>query len=129
MGQTPCTYRIDVMCAVFYGVFPGQYKVSECDTHSDIGCLPCRSCQTPYFVDGGCAGSSDTVCSECTPCGPLEYEVSPCTAGNNGVQLPCNQVTEANTRISKRNSREHWVFGRTVPQVEDGFALGDASTS
>jgi hypothetical protein len=44
---------------------------------------------------------------------------------NDGVQLPCNQVTEANTRISKRNSREHWVFGRTVPQVEDGFALGD----
>ena len=52
-----------------------------------------------------------------------------CCYDNDGVQLPCNLVTEANTRISKRNSREHWVFGRTVPQVEDGFALGDASTS
>jgi hypothetical protein len=52
-----------------------------------------------------------------------------CCYDNDGVQLPCNQITEANTRISKRNSREHWVFGRTVPQVEDGFALGDASTS
>ena len=165
--QTPCTDRIDVMCSACSAECPaGQYKVSECDTHSDIGCLPCRSCQTPYFVDGGCTGSTDTICSECTPCGPLEYEVSPCTAGinrvckscednsecievtpvcentpakwwrkmnccydNDGVQLPCNQITEANTRISKRNSREHWVFGRTVPQVEDGFALGDASTS
>ena len=165
--QTPCTDRIDVMCSACSTECPaGQYKVSECDTHSDIGCLPCRSCQTPYFVDGGCTGSTDTICSECTPCGPLEYEVSPCTAGinrvckscednsecievtpvcentpakwwrkmnccydNDGVQLPCNQITEANTRISKRNSREHWVFGRTVPQVEDGFALGDASTS
>merc|ERR1712205_135482 len=94
--QTPCTDRIDVMCAACSTACPaGQYKVSECDTHSDIGCLPCRSCQTPYFVDGGCTGSTDTICSECTPCGPLEYEVSPCTGASTASVNPAKTIRSA----------------------------------
>ncbi|EGB05692.1 hypothetical protein AURANDRAFT_66169 [Aureococcus anophagefferens] len=50
-----------------------------------------------------------------------------CCEDDDVVQVPCNEQTESDVRVGKRNSRQHWVFD-VLPEVEEGYEQGDATT-
>ncbi|KAH8048828.1 hypothetical protein JL722_12293 [Aureococcus anophagefferens] len=114
---TPCTSRADAVCATCSTACQADYYiVSECGEYVDVGCEPCVSCGYPYYDAGGCSGSSDRW-----------WRQANCCEDDDGVQVPCNEQTESDVRIGKRNSRQHWVFD-VLPEVEEGYEQGDATT-
>ena len=93
-----------------------EYETSPCSAGQNRVCVSCERSSECVTPTPQCANAAKW------------WKQANCCYDDDGVQVACNEVVLANIRIAKRNSREHWVF-ETVPPVEAGFALGDASTS
>lgn len=62
----------------------------------------------PYFVSLLCAGEADTVCEACTECQPMEYEASPCAAGQNRVCISCELDRECENPTEQCIDAARW---------------------
>lgn len=137
-----CGTHADIGCLPCQSCRTPYFVSGGCSGSEDTVCAECTPCGPLDYEAAPCTAGQNRVCiscersSECIEVTPV-CENTPakwwrkmnCCWNNDGQPLPCNTRTEANVRISKRNSRQHWVFGSTVPAVEDGFLEGDASTS
>ena len=130
----------DIACRACRSCQTPFFANGGCAGGQDRICSECTVCGIMEYEATPCTAGVDRTCiscersSECVdPTPQCEnaakwWKQANCCYDDDGVQLPCNEMLEANVRISKRNSREHWVYD-TIPAVEAGFELGDASTA
>jgi hypothetical protein len=88
--STNCTSAEDRVCSACGQCGSGKYSTNLCTLYSDVTCKLCDVCPVGKYSSTVCGlvpGSQvNTVCSACTPCTDLQYEVSICTpTANTGM--------------------------------------------
>ena len=134
-----CGEYVDVGCEPCVSCGYPYYDAGGCSGSSDRVCSPCTECTAMEYESSPCEAGADRVCvscarsSECVEqteqCANVAqwWRQANCCEDDDGVQVPCNEQTESDVRIGKRNSRQHWVFD-VLPEVEEGYEQGDATT-
>ena len=134
-----CGEYVDIGCEPCVSCGYPYYDAGGCSGSSDRVCSPCTECTAMEYESSPCEAGADRVCvscarsSECVEqteqCANVAqwWRQANCCEDDDGVQVPCNEQTESDVRIGKRNSRQHWVFD-VLPEVEEGYEQGDATT-
>jgi len=72
---------------------PGTYRLSTvylCSDPYNASCKTCSSCTSGVtYASGGCTGTSDTICSNCTVCKSNQVKIRSCTATSDTVCSFC----------------------------------------
>ncbi|KAH8045602.1 hypothetical protein JL721_12576 [Aureococcus anophagefferens] len=130
-----CGEYVDVGCEPCVSCGYPYYDAGGCSGSSDRVCSPCTECTAMEYESSPCEAGADRVCVSCARSsrradGAVRERravVAPgqLLRGRRRRPGPCNEQTESDVRIGKRNSRQP-LFD--APEVEEGYEQGDATT-
>lgn len=139
--RAPCADRSDLGCQRCRDCGPPFYVAEACSGTQDTVCSACTTCKPSEYEASACSAGQDAVCVSCmldrecaAPSEACEdagrwWRLANCCTDDDGTKVACNERIRANTRITARDSRRHWVFGETSPHVEDGHEFNDIVNS
>lgn len=108
----PCAGEADTVCEACTECRPMEYEASPCAAGQNRVCVSCE-------LDRECESPSE----QCIDAARW-WRLANCCFDDDGAHVKCNDLVRANTRITARNSRRHWVYD-TLPEVETGYTLED----
>lgn len=137
--SSACELDFDTRCTACTQCRQGEYDAGGCADGgpADRACLPCTVCDATQYEISECAAGVDTMCGSCHVCDfsaagqevgcsgvPEWWRKENCCWDADGNQVTCGLLDFMNLQISTRQSRRHWVFETSQPEVL-GYAQGD----
>ena len=135
-----CDGEYDTSCSVCrecpQGTFDDGLGCNDA-VGGDRVCLPCTTCGMMEYEISPCTAGVNRICGSCKVCqwssaeqeigcrgAAIWWRMENCCRDTDGNLVDCNRVDLEDLRISARNSRQHWVFDSSTPEVE-GYTQED----